>query len=136
MFKKSCQEKNIKFSSLEILNKVSIKLIYLLSEEGGRGGFECPQEIVISGQVGLVNKHASIEVERRLRTHLGRPPNLIRTLLAVTHLVLRAIAPCFLTETVHHSIEVTTRHVKQVVYVVENFDVPIQIYHLAILHKL
>jgi hypothetical protein len=110
--------------------------IYLLSKEGGRGDFEGLQEIMICGQIGLINKHASIEVERGLRTHLSRPLDLIRTLLAVTNLVLRAVAPCFLTEAVHHSIEATIRHVKEVVYVVKYLDVPVQIYHLAILHKL
>jgi hypothetical protein len=110
--------------------------MYLLSKEGRSGDFEGLQEVMICRQVGLINKHASVEVERRLRTHLSRPMDLIGTLLAVTNLVLGAIAPCFLTEAVHGSIEVAIRHVKEVIYVIKHLDVTIQIYHLAILHKL
>jgi len=53
------------------------------------------------------------------------PLNFIRALLAVTNLVLRAVAPSLLAEAIHHSIEIVIRKIKQVVNVSENLDVTI-----------
>lgn len=85
----------------------------------------------------LEHKHPGVEVQRRRRTHLGRRPcNLVRALLAIPNFVLRRVTPCFLTEAIHDSIEVSIRSVKEVIYVVEHLDVRVQIYHLAVLLKL
>lgn len=80
---------------------------------------------MVSGQVRLINEHASIEIERRLWPKITRPLNLIRALLAVTDLVLRGVAPSSLAETVHHSIEVVIRQVKEVIDVLKHLDVTI-----------
>jgi len=53
------------------------------------------------------------------------PLNFIRALLAVTNLVLRAVAPSFLAETIHDGIEITIRKIKQVVNVSKNLDVTV-----------
>ena len=42
----------------------------LLSKSASRSDLESAKEIVIDGEVRLEDKHAGVEVERRLRTHL------------------------------------------------------------------
>lgn len=91
---------------------------------------------MISGEPWLVNKHASVEVESRLRTKLSRPFDSVRALLAVTNLILWGVAPGFFTEAVHHSVEITIWHVKKMIYVLKDLDVSVQVYHLAVFHKL
>ncbi|KAA8536716.1 hypothetical protein F0562_029194 [Nyssa sinensis] len=109
---------------------------YLLSKRGRRGNLEGLQEVIIGGETGLVDKHASIEVERRPGPQLGGPLDLIWALLAVANLVLWAVTPRFLTEAVHHRIEIAIWHVEEVIDVLVHLDVSVQVYHLAVLHKL
>jgi len=59
---------------------------------------------MVGSHIGLVNKHPSVEIERRLGPKVYGPMNLIRALLAVTDLILRSVGPGGLTETVHHPI--------------------------------
>ena len=95
------------------------------------------EEVIVGGEAGLEDEHAGVEVERRRRAELcGGPADLIGALLAVADLVLRRVAPCFLTETVHHSMKVAIFQVKEVVDVIKNLDIAIQIYHLSVLHEL
>lgn len=91
---------------------------------------------MVNRQAGLIHKHASIEIVRRSGAQLWVPLDLIRALLAVTNLVLRAVTPSFLTEAIHHSIEVVIRVVKQVVNVLKNLNITVQVDHLAVLDKL
>lgn len=114
-----------------------ISSIYLFSKKSGRHDFDRLQKIMISGEVWLVNEHTSVEVQRRLRTKLRLwPCHLVRTLLAITDLVLWRVAPCLFTETVHDCVELTIREIKQVIYVVEHLYVAVQVYHFVVLHKL
>ena len=46
------------------------------------------------------------------------------------------MTPCLLAEAIHNGIEISIRHVKEVINVVEDLDVCVQIYHLAVLLKL
>ena len=92
--------------------------------------------MVIDGEVRLEDKHAGVEVERRLRTHLRRPLHLLRALLAVPNPVLRLVTPRSLTETVHHSMEMPITQIKQMIYVTKHLYVSVQVYHLTVFHKL
>lgn len=91
---------------------------------------------MVGVETGLIDEHASVEIEWRFGSEFRGPLNLIRALLAVPNLVLRGMAPCFLAETVHHSIEVIIWQIKQVVYVIKHLDVSVKIDHLAVLHEL
>ena len=64
------------------------------------------KEVTVGIQIGLINKHASIEIERRLGPIVSGPLNLMRALLAVPDLILQSVAPSGLTKTVHHRIKV------------------------------
>ena len=77
--------------------------------------------MVIDGEVRLEDKHAGVEVERRLRTHLLRPLHLLRAQLAVPNLVLR---------------RVPITQIKQMIYVIKHLYVSVQVYYLTVLHKL
>jgi len=111
--------------------------IYLFSKKSGRHNFDRLQEVMISGEVRLVNEHTGVEVQRRLRTKLGLwPCHLVRTLLAITDLVLWRVTPCLLAKTVHNCIELAVWKIKQVIYVVEHLYVTVQVYHLVVLHEL
>jgi len=46
------------------------------------------------------------------------------------------VTPCLLAEAIHNRIEISISHVKEVINVVEDLDVCVQIYHLAVLLKL
>ena len=92
--------------------------------------------MVIDGEVRLEDKHAGVEVERRLRTHLLRPLHLLRAQLAVPNPVLRRVTPRSLTETVHHSMEMPITQIKQMIYVIKHLYVSVQVYYLTVLHKL
>lgn len=91
---------------------------------------------MVDGEAGLEHEHAGVEVERWLGAHIGGPVDPLRALLAVADLVLRAVAPCLLAETVHHGVEIRIRVIEQVVYVVKHLDVSVQVYHLAVFYKL
>lgn len=91
---------------------------------------------MVCGKVGLIHEHASIEVEGRLGAKLSRPLDLVGALLAVANLVLWRMAPSFLTEAIHYSVEITVGKVKEVVDVFKNLDISVKVDHLAVLHKL
>lgn len=110
---------------------------YLFSKRGGRGNLEGFEEVIINGQAGLINKHASIEVKRGPGAQLrSGPVDPIRALLAVANSVLGTVTPSFLTETIHHCIKIPIWQVKEVINVLIYLYIPIQVYHLAVLHKL
>lgn len=109
---------------------------YLLGKRSRRDDLDCAQEIIVSGKARLKDKHASIEVKRGPRTQLFLPLDPIRALLAIPKFVLWGVTPSLLTETVLHGIEVAIWHIKEVIYVLKHLDISIQVYHLAILHKL
>ena len=108
----------------------------LFGEERGRGELEGAEEVVVGGEAGLEDEHAGVEVERWLGPHAGGPLDPLWALLAVPDLVLRAVAPRLLAEAVHHGVEIRVRILEQVVDVLKHLDVSVQVYHLAILHKL
>lgn len=86
--------------------------IYLLCKRCRRSDGDCLQEITVCGDAGLKNKHPSVKIERWGMTHLSRPLDPIRALLAVAYLVLRGVAPCFLAEAIHYGVEVPIRQIK------------------------
>ena len=91
---------------------------------------------MVNGQIGFENKHPSIEIEWGLWAQLGRPLDLVGPLLAVAYLELWGVAPSFLTETIHNSVEMPILEVKEMVNVLIYLDVTVKIHHLAIFHKL
>lgn len=108
----------------------------LLSEGCWWSDLESVKKGFIGQAAWLKDKHSSIEVEGRRLTHLSWPCHLIRALLAVADGVLRCVTPCFLTEAVHHGIEITIRCVKEMINVIIHLDIRIQVNHLAIFLKL
>lgn len=62
---------------------------YLLSKRSSWGNLESLEKLLISSFAGLVDKHSSIEVQRRRGAHLRRPSHLIGALLAIPNGVLR-----------------------------------------------
>ena len=111
-------------------------LTHLLSKRSWGSDVESMKKIVICKTARLKDKHSSIEIQRRRTTHFSRPSDLLRALLAIPNLVLWGVAPCFLTEAVHHCIKVPILAIKQMVYVVIYLNVCVQIDHLAVLLKL
>lgn len=112
-------------------------LCYLFSKRRRSSNCKFLQQSLSSLYARLMDKHAGIEVEGRRWAHLvSRPCNLVRALLAVPDLVLRCVAPCLLTEAIHHGIEVAIRQSKQVVYVLIDLDICIEVYHLLVLDEL
>jgi len=87
-------------------------MTYLLGKGGWWGDLQPLKKALISQTTRLKYKHPSIEVQGRRRAHLSRPCYLFRALLAVADGVLRGVAPCFLTEAVHHGVEVAILGVK------------------------
>lgn len=120
-----------------LVNVLEIHVEEILLRKGSRRcDLEFSEKVVVSFHGWLKHEHASVEVQGRWLTQLFRPLHLVKALLAVTDLVLRAVTPCLLAEAIHYSIELSIWKIKQVIYVLIHLNVSIQVYHLTVLHKL